>query len=62
MKLPNDTTNSTRPDSGGDAAEALPRLGYEKPQMSRLNLASVIAGPGGSQLDSNFIGNKTTGT
>lgn len=35
------------------------RLEYESPMISLLSLASVIAGPGGSQLDDDWDGNKT---
>lgn len=51
MKLPNDTTNSARPDSGGDAAEALSKLAYQRPQISILSLAAVVLGGGGTSID-----------
>ena len=59
MKISRDNGNAMLEPTPPVVKDRQDRLKYESPMVSLLSLASVIAGPGGSQLDDDFVGNKT---
>lgn len=60
MKFSSDSCNVTCEFASMSPEITQDQLKYETPSISLMSLASVIAGPGGSQLDDDWVGNKTS--